>query len=117
FAALHDIRGVRKTELERSIWPVPGVAAGMVKMEMGVDHERDVARRDTDLSEPIFEQRLAVRALVLDAVYVLELCVLLVPRAGVDENGSGRMLDEETPHSELYAIALVGRDAPFPERF
>src|ERR1700730_1307587 len=85
-------------------------------MEMGVNHDRDVGRYDTGLLQSILEHGRAVRALVLEAVNVLELLVLLVARAGVDEDEARWMLDEQASHAELYPVPWVGGNALLPKR-
>src|ERR1700720_4138360 len=85
-------------------------------MEMGVDDEGDVGWRDPDLFKTIFEHGRAVGALVLDSVDVLELLVLLVASAGVDEDEARWMLDEQASHTKLYPVPRVRGDALLPER-
>src|SRR5688572_16666499 len=70
------------------------------------------------ITQSVFKlrRRLAVAA-VLDPVDLVELVVFLVPRSSVDQNETGVVLDEQTPHAELDAIALIGRNAALPQRF
>src|SRR4051812_2468540 len=89
----------------------------MIEMKMGVDHERYVCRRKSSLRQAILQHRRAVRPFVLEAVDVLELRVFLVPRPGIDEYCTGRMLDEQTAHAERDPVPLIRRDALFPKRF
>src|SRR6185437_919127 len=76
----------------------------------------DVLRPDADLSQSVLEPGGAARTFVLDTIDVVELRVLLVPRPGVDQHWSDVMLDQQTAHTELDAIALVGRNAALPQR-
>ncbi len=115
-AALDEVPRLRKRELELSIGVEPGVAAGVIKVEMRVDDDADVLRPHTGLTQSVLEQSLAFRALVLDAVDVLELLGFLVPRARIHQDQARRMLDEEAPHAELNSIPLVGGNPLFPER-
>src|SRR6185503_15655421 len=77
------------------------VAAGVVEMQMRVDHERDVIRRYAELTQPVLQLRRTTRPRVLDAVDVVELVILLVPRAVVDQHEPRLVLDEQTPHAQL----------------
>src|SRR4051812_17188044 len=86
-------------------------------MEMGVDHHHHVIWGDANLSQPILEHRRPADAFVLEAIDVLELVVLLIAGAGVNEDKPGRVLDQQTAHAELDAIALVGRYPLLPEGF
>ena len=88
----------------------------MIEVQVRVDDDPDVLRPNAKLRESILEQRASVRAGVLDAVDVVELRRLLVARARIDDDDVGFVLDHQASHAELNAVALVGRNAPFPER-
>jgi hypothetical protein len=83
-------------------------------MQMRIDDYRDVGARDSQLLEPVLQHRRAVCPFILDPVDVLEFRTLLVAGTGVDQHEPGWMLDQETAHSELDSIALVGGDAFLP---
>src|SRR5882672_4653573 len=112
----HNVGRVRKADLERTVGSVAGVAAGVIEVEMGIDDDRDVRRLDAYFLEAILEQSRSVGALILEPVDVLELLVLLVARAGVDEDESGRMLDEKVAHAELDPVPGIRRNALLPQR-
>src|SRR4029079_4642400 len=82
---------------------------------MRIDHQRDVLGTNSDVEEAVLEPGRPALAAILYAVDVVELLIFLVPRAGVDENRTDLMLDEETAHPELDAIALIGNDTALPE--
>ena len=85
-----------------------GVAAGVIEVEVGVDHPAHVARQDARRRERVLELGRALEPLVLDTVDVEELGVLLVAEPGVDQHQAVGMLDEQTAHGERDAVALVG---------
>src|ERR1043166_3649857 len=113
---LDDISGLRKRELHLPRRALAGIAAGVVEMQMRVDHQRDVRRRMTEFREAILEPRQSGLATVFDAVNVVELVVLLVAGTVVDEDEAGVVLDQEAAHAELNPVPRVGRNAPLPER-
>src|SRR5690242_863626 len=93
-----------------------GVSAGMIEVQMAVDDHLDVARRDPELRESIFETRRSLLATILDAIDVVELRVFLVARAGIDQHRPDVVLDQQTPHAKLNPVARVGGNAALPER-
>ena len=116
FAFLHHIARLWKRDLDFACGIRPRIPASVVEMQMRIDHGPHVRRRYSDLMQSVFEAGAAVGPLVLDAVNVLELLGLLVPRSRVDENRAERMLDQQAPHSELNPVAFVGRNPALPQR-
>src|SRR5204863_5116160 len=90
---------------------------GVVEMQMRVDHPSDVGGTVPHCGQGILQLRGAPagRALILDTVDVHELRVFLVAEAGVDEDETVVVLDEEAPQREGDAIALVGGNAALAE--
>jgi len=114
-AALNQIPRLRKTGPHDTLRVAVGVSAGVIEVKMRVDDECDVLRRYAELREAVLECRPTIRALVLDAVDVVELFRLLVSGASVDEDQTGLVLDQQTAHAQLNPVPLVGRDAALPE--
>src|SRR5438046_1596276 len=83
----------------------------------GTSSARTQPRRpDPELGERVLEQRATVLPFVAHAVDVPELGVLLVADPRVDQHQAVVVLDQEAAEREGNAVALVGRDAPLPQR-
>src|SRR5205814_4020119 len=92
------------------------VAAGMIEVEVRIDHPAHVVRRMAQLRQGILETGAAVLPLVHDPIDVPELGVFLVAQAGVDEHEAVVVLDQETTQREGNAVAVVRGNAPLPQR-
>src|SRR3954468_19902684 len=87
-AALHDIAGLWKRGADFAARRTQGVAAGVVEVQMGIDDECNVLGAHAEVEQPVLERRGSALTAILDTVDVVELLVLLVPRAGIDEHGA-----------------------------
>src|SRR2546423_2708231 len=114
--ALDDVGRVWKADLDLTVRPQTGVAAGVIEVEVCVNDEDDVGRSNAYVRQAILQHRQMTAAFVLESIDVLELFVLLIARSRVDEDETGRMFDEEAAHAHLNAVALVGGNVLFPER-
>ena len=116
FTALHDVSrvGERRPNIAGGI--APGVAAGMIKMQVRIDHERDIIGREARLHDAGFEGRPSRQSVVLNAIDFLELRRFLVPDAAINQHQSIVMFDEQTAHTHGNAILRVGSDAALPQR-
>src|SRR5690349_3899110 len=88
----------------------------MIEMQMRPDDYGDVTRLDTQLVEPVLKTSGAIHASVFHSVYLVELLVLLVAGAAVDENETRLVLDQEAAHAQQDAVLLVRLDLPLPQR-
>ena len=120
-AFLHHISRIRKRRPHRARRIDVRIATRVIEVQVRVDHERYVghtmAGRDDRVLEIRARDALVVqRTRVLESIDVVELRVLFVPRAGIDEHEPDVVLDQEAPHPERNPVAFVGRDLAFPER-
>src|SRR5207247_4397335 len=92
------------------------VSAGVVEVEMGVEHPAYVLRPKPELGERVCATRAAVPPFVFDAVNVLELGRFLVADSGVDQDRTVAVLDQQAAQRERDPVALVRGDAPLPQR-
>ena len=121
-ALLHHVGGVGKrgphvaAGIVLQLGVERGVAAGVVEMQMGIDHPADVAGQEAGGGERVLQLGRALQSLVLDAVDVEELGVLLVAEGGVDEHQAVGMLDQQAAHRQRDPAPLVVADPPAPER-
>src|SRR2546426_8582604 len=116
-ALLDDVRRRGEAGPPRPCLVAKGVAAGVVEMEVRVDHPAHVAGRVTQRAERILELRRATLPSVLHAVDVPELVVLLVAESRIDEDETGVVLDEHASQRQWNSVARVGRNTPLPQRF
>jgi hypothetical protein len=86
-------------------------AAAVVEVHVGHDHEVDVVRRQAHLA-----QRGLDRAVVVDAVDVLELGRELVAVAGLDQDALPASLDQQAARRVLAAVERIARHQLRPQR-
>ena len=70
---LHDIPGVGEGQANRTLTVPIGIAAGMIEVQVRVDHDRDVIGRESRGLEPVLEGGAPIGTAVLNAVNVLKL--------------------------------------------
>src|SRR5919108_906433 len=93
-----------------------GIPSGMIEMQVTVDHPAHVGRGVPQLRQGVLQTGAAFLPRVRDPIDVLELGVLLVAESGIDEHQPGGVLDQEAAERERDAVAVVGGDAPLPQR-
>src|SRR5436190_3825794 len=128
-AFLDHVRRLREAQLRRTVgrWDgrtvrrlvgrlAIGIAAGVIEMEMGIDHPANVIGPVSELRERVFDLGRPVLPLIHDAVDVPKLVVLFVSQARVDQDEPVAVLDQEAAQREGDAIAIIGGDAALPQR-
>ena len=114
---LHHVARLGKCRDDIALGIASGVSTGVIKVQMRIDHERDVRRLIAKLPQSVLQLRGVALAAILHAIDIVEFLVLLVPRAGIDEHQPALVLDEQAAHAELNPVALVRRNATLPKRF
>src|SRR6266550_302021 len=112
---LHHVAGLGKCQahLPRGIDPV--IAAGVVKMQMGIDHPANIVRSMAQLAQRIFQLGSSILASVVNTVDADELLVLFVADPGIDQDEPIVVLDEQATQRERNAIPLIGLSSARPE--
>ena len=114
-AAPHDVASVGERRHDSPASVALRVAAGVIEVEMAVDHHRHVGGGEARLRERALELRGQPRS----RRRVRSRCrrcrgtspISLLPDARVDEHEAVRMLDQQAAHAERNAVARVRGDA------
>src|SRR6185436_8750199 len=97
-------------------WIAPRIAASTIEMQVRVDHPAHVLGSMSELPQRVLELGPPTLPRVLDSVDVTKLLVSLVADPRIDQDQAVVVLDEETAQRERDAVALIGGDAPLPQR-
>ncbi len=110
-APLHDVARLAKQRLDAARRRPARRPTAVVEVQVGHDHRVDVVGLEPDLL-----QRHADRAVVVDAVDLLQLGRELVAVPGLDQHAPVTDLDQQAARAVLAAVERVARDQLRPER-
>lgn len=109
FTALYNVSRMRKRRNHFILFN-PRVAAAMIEVEVGIDHDVDILWMQIVIKQAFGQVRTVQRE------NITPLRVPFISRAGFHKNGLASGTNEQAIHRQLDPISGIGWDFLFPHR-